>query len=143
MHAHNKRNSWNEKMAENYVSFVALIIKIFLETVTIHCMQLQEPCIWIRYLYVKSKQFSKIRIICAHRTQLWKNTTKSDHNFCGKINIFSVKSTFLPKKILRSWFHGKFLSVIAFSNTFPYCVEETPKNFRETNLQCNIVLFRF
>ena len=41
----------------------------------------------------------------------WKNTTKSDHNFYRKINIFSVKSTFL----LKSWFHGKYLSVITYN----------------------------
>ena len=31
--------------------------------------------------------------------------------------IFSVKSTFLLKKLLKSWFHGKFLSVIPFFTT--------------------------
>ena len=45
----------------------------------------------------------------------------SDHDFCGKIIILSVKSTNLLKKLLKSWFHGKFLSVIAFSITFPLC----------------------
>ena len=39
---------------------------------------------------------------------VWKNTKKSDHDFCGNINIFSVKSTSLLKISLWSWFHGKF-----------------------------------
>ena len=36
------------------------------------------------------------------------------------MNIFSVKISVLVKKILKSWFHGKFLRVIAFYSTFPY-----------------------
>ena len=40
---------------------------------------------------------------------VWKSTIKCDHDFYGKINIFSVKSTFLLKKLLRSWFHEFFL----------------------------------
>ena len=51
---------------------------------------------------------------------VWKNAMKCDHDFCAKINIFSVKSSFLIKKLLKSWFHGKFLSVIVFSSTFPH-----------------------
>ena len=38
--------------------------------------------------------------------QVWKSTIKSDHDFSGKINTFSVKSTFLLKKLLKNWFHG-------------------------------------
>ena len=43
---------------------------------------------------------------------------KSDHDFCAKINIFPSNQVLL-KKLLKSWFHGKFLSLIAFS--FPHC----------------------
>ena len=32
-----------------------------------------------------------------------------DHHFYLKINIFSVKSTVLLKKLLNSWFHERFL----------------------------------
>ena len=47
----------------------------------------------------------------------WRINIKSDHEFCGKINIFTVKSTLLLKKLLKSWFHENFLSMIAFSCT--------------------------
>ena len=65
-----------------------------------------------KYVVALTKDFS----ILSHRT------IKSDHDFCGKINIFPVKSTFLLKKLLMSWFHGKFLSTVwklqKFSHTF-------------------------
>ena len=40
--------------------------------------------------------------------KLWKSTMKHDNDFFGKINISSVKSTSLPKKLLKSWFHEFF-----------------------------------
>ena len=39
---------------------------------------------------------------------MWKSTIKRDHNFYGKIDTFSVKLTFLLKKLLKSWFHEIF-----------------------------------
>ena len=52
--------------------------------------------------------------------KVWKSAIKSHHDFCGKMNSFSVKSTFLLNKLLNtnSWFHGKCLSVITFPSTF-------------------------
>ena len=48
---------------------------------------------------------------------VWKSTME----MYKKINIFSVKSTFLLEKLLNNWFHGKILSVNTFSITFPHC----------------------
>jgi len=45
---------------------------------------------------------------------VWKSTIKCDHYFYGKINIFSVKSTFL----LKSWFHEIFWAWSRFSVLF-------------------------
>ena len=50
---------------------------------------------------------------------------KMRSRFCVKINIFSVKSTFLLRKLLKSWFHEFFFSVIAIYSTFPHCAEKT------------------
>ena len=36
------------------------------------------------------------------RRTVWKTTIKCDHYFYGKINIFSVKSTLLLKKLLKA-----------------------------------------
>ena len=48
---------------------------------------------------------------------MWNSSTiKSDHDFCGKINIFSRQINGFNKQILKSWFHGKFLRVIAISH---------------------------
>ena len=41
-------------------------------------------------------------------TTMWKSRQKHDHCFCGKFKTFSVKSTFLLKKLVKSWFHGNF-----------------------------------
>ena len=43
------------------------------------------------------------------------------HCFYGKFNIFSVKSTSILKKLLKSWFHGNFWAWFAFFNIFPHC----------------------
>ena len=70
-------------------------------------------------IYVeKKKWFHRISLRndswqCLPRT-VWKRTIKRDHYFYGKFNIFFAKSTSLLKKLLKSWFHGNFLSVIAF-----------------------------
>ena len=41
----------------------------------------------------------------------WKWGLKHYHEFDWKINIFPVKSTFLLKKLLITWFHGKICTV--------------------------------
>ena len=68
-----------------------------------------------------SRIFREIKFKKSCKSTVWKSAIKSDHDFCAKINIFSVKSTLLLKKLLKSWFDGKFLNVIAFSSTFPHC----------------------
>ena len=52
---------------------------------------------------------------------VWKSCQKHDHYFCGKIIIFSVKSTFLLKNLLKSWFTEIF-EMIVFYSAFPLCV---------------------
>ena len=42
------------------------------------------------------------------QSTVWKSCKKHDHHLNWKIIIFSVKSTFLLKKLLKSWFHGNF-----------------------------------
>ena len=85
-------------------------------------MQFQK-CVYIFQLFFNN--FSKIfREINSLLTSLASfHETRFDHNLCGKINVFSVKSTFLLKKLpklLKSWFHGKFLRMIVFYSTFPH-----------------------
>ena len=46
---------------------------------------------------------------------VWKSRQKYDHIFHVKMSTFSVKS-----KLLKSWFHGKFLRVIALYSPFPH-----------------------
>ena len=55
-----------------------------------------------------------------------------DHDFCGKIIIFFVKSTFL----LKSWFHKFFLSMFAFYSTFLHCAQFS--NFHTAKYFCEI-----
>ena len=50
------------------------------------------------------KNFSCNQLMHSAVFTVWKSAIKSDHHFCAKINIFSVKSTFLLKKLLKSWF---------------------------------------
>ena len=47
-----------------------------------------------------------------------------------------VKATFLLKKLLKSWFHGKCLSVIAFSSAFPHC--ESNHHWFHVKIECRI-----
>ena len=54
--------------------------------------------------YVKSYRYIELYqnmhySVLSH-SAVWKSTIKSDHDFRGKINIFSVKSTFLLKKLI-------------------------------------------
>ena len=42
------------------------------------------------------------------------------HCFNEKFNIFSVKSTSILKKLLKSWFYGNFLAWFAFFCIFPH-----------------------
>ena len=65
---------------------------------------------------------------------VWKSTIKCDHDFCVKINIFSVKSTFLLRKLLKNWFHEFFFSVIAIYSTFPHCAAEKTTSINEIKL---------
>ena len=51
--------------------------------------------------------FRQINLEQSSVITVWKSAIKRDHDFYGKINIFSVKSTFLLKKLLNSWFHEK------------------------------------
>ena len=70
-----------------------------------------------------------------HKVTVWKSRKKHDHDHCfyGKINIFSVRSTFLLKKLLKSWFHGNFWTWSRF--TSPHCesVRVNFCNFYTTN----------
>ena len=54
--------------------------------------------------HIMTKNFVKATALLENKLQdtLRKSTIKRDHDFYGKINIFSVKSTFLPKKLLNS-----------------------------------------
>ena len=52
---------------------------------------------------------------------VWKSHQKPNHHFYGKINIFSVKSTFSLKKLSKSWFHGKIAWSRCIHSTFPHC----------------------
>ena len=62
---------------------------------------------------------------------------KRDHEFYGKINIFSVKSTILLKNSTRNWFHEKFKfkqkshSVWKLQN---FSLNISEEKFREINL---------
>ena len=49
---------------------------------------------------------------------VWKISIKRDHDSYGKVNIFSVKSKFSLKRLLKSWFHKKIFSVIAFFSMY-------------------------
>ena len=44
---------------------------------------------------------NSFREINSNYYTVWKSSIKRDHDFYGKINIFSVKSTFLPKTLLK------------------------------------------
>ena len=79
---------------------------------------------WISRLWTAWKKFSP------------KNRKKKT------ITIFSVKSTFLLKKLQKSWFDGKILSVIVFYSTFLHCVYWNIKyasNFTDFSTFCTNV----
>ena len=59
---------------------------------------------WIIIENVEYTKFLWNSIISKLQPTAWKSTIKLDHEFYGKINIFSVKSTFLLKKLLKSSF---------------------------------------
>ena len=64
-----------------------------------------------------------------------KSTIKRDHHFSGTINIFSVKSTVLLKKLLKGWFHEIFWAWSHFTVFFLLsllCARFRQK-FRESN----------
>ena len=65
---------------------------------------------------------------------VWKKSPlKRDHDFYGVINIFSVKSTFLPKKLISR----NYLSVIAFYSTLRVvCTLCTPCFWRRWRRYC-------
>ena len=63
--------------------------------------------IFFLYFPVKLTEF-------IHHSAVWKSCQKRVHCFSGKINISSIKSTFLLKKLLKSWFHGNFWEWLHF-----------------------------
>ena len=79
---------------------------------------------------------------------------KTRSQFLRKNQHFSVKSTFLLKKLLKSWFHEIFLSVIGIYSTFPHCAKEITNEmfwrniliweiFREINFYQKVASLRF
>ena len=44
-------------------------------------------------------QFNSVQYV--YYGTVWKSAIKSDHDFCGKINIFFVKSTLLDKEVTK------------------------------------------
>ena len=77
-----------------------------------------ENQVWVYHSWHSCDKFTKFREInvfwkkCENNKSIvctvWKTAIKSDHDFCAKINIFSVKSTLLLKAVLECWFDGIF-----------------------------------
>ena len=70
-------------------------------------------------------------------TVVWKSTIKRDHTFHRKINIFSVKLTFLLKKLLKSWFHEMFWAWSRFMVLFHTVICIQCFKFRDDNFSSN------
>ena len=67
-----------------------------------------HKCLRVNFHSVCSSWFHEKFLSVIQYHSLEKCTIKRDHDFYGKINIFSVKATYLLKKLLKSWFHEIF-----------------------------------
>ena len=127
-HDHSKKFPWNQLFSNFFSKSVNLTGKKCWFSVKLVIVFLTTfPQLYVRLrLFRESNGFDKL---ISHST-VWKSRQKHDHHFYGKIAIFSVKSTVLLKKLLKSWFHGNFWAWSRFIVLFhTVCVRPKFRNF--------------